>query len=894
MSEMTEKKKSAGQVRVEQMKVQGLCEPIGIGTRQPVFSYIVKERPQGAFRLLAASARELLRQDVGDLWDSGICTKSETFGIVYEGKELASRQKVYWKVMVWDREGNPLGQSDISCWEMGLLHKEDWKGTWIGQGDDYKGDKSIAPMLMKEFHVDKCILNNEMSEKGKDVGKGGSRGGGRLYISGLGLFQATLNGHKLSDNLFEPGESDATKTVYYVVYDVTDKLREGSNVLQVTLGNGQYTNFQVNPVMANPDGTLLAPHRYQKNDGGFVKPGISGDKKLIAQLEVTDHKGERRLVIASDESWRWKNSPTVFQNWYGGEDYDATLEEEEWQTDSQSVKRMNAPDGVLTAREFPPIHIVERITPKDIKRLPGGRWLVDMGRNGAGFPEIMIDTTEQMRGQWIKMYPAELLKTDGSGVNQASCTQSWSERFQCVIQDAYRIRGRGKEKWHPSFCYQGFQYVEVEGWPGELKKENIRYCIVRTANEKTGSFLSSKPGLNAVSSMVEHSMESNMFGAFTDCPQIEKLGWIETSHLMFQSLADCYDIQAWMRKIIYDIADSQVDEKQALLAGNEPAGYVPAIIPEFQRIVGLHRDPNWNGACIFTPWEYYNFYGDIRILEKMYPVMEKYIQYLSAYVKNGVLADYAQMGEWGELSETTPRVLVATCSYYRMLTIMTSIAKLLGKENKETAYSRKACETRRAFHENIQCFQSDTGIYGSGSQASYGCVLFSDIVLPENRKAAVDKLVQAVRDNDYHLTSGEVGLKQVFTTLAENGRNDIVYRMVMNKTAPSYAYFAEAGFTTLPEYWNCDELWCGMERSRNHAMMGHVKEWMSRYMLGIKPLEPAYKKVRIAPYLPEDVDWLEGRVLCPFGEIWVKCTRDGAHQIITQVKLPPGVEAVKE
>lgn len=894
MSEMTEKNISTGQFQVEQMKVQGLSEPIGIGTRQPELSYIVKGRAQGAFRLLAASTRELLQQGVGDLWDSGICKRCETFGIVYEGVELQSRQKVYWKVIVWDGEGSLLGQSDISCWEMGLLHQEDWKGKWIGQGDAYKGDKSIAPVLRKEFHLNHCIQNTEMTDKRNDFHREGNMVRGRLYISGLGLFQAALNGQELSDNLFEPGESDATKTVYYVVYDVTDKLKDGNNVLQVTLGNGQYTNFQINPVMAKPDGTLLAPHRYQKNDGGFVKPGISGDKKLIAQLEITYANGESEIVIVSNESWSWKNSPTVFQNWYGGEDYDATLEEQEWHIGSQPVKCMNAPGGVLTAREFPPIHIVERISPKDIKKLPGGRWLVDMGRNGAGFLEILINTTEQMRGQWIKMYPAELLNTDGSGVNQASCTQSWSERFQCVIQNAYRIKGCGKEKWHPSFCYQGFQYVEVEGWPGELKKENIRFCIVRTANEKTGRVRFANDTLNAISSMVEHSMESNMFGAFTDCPQIEKLGWIETSHLMFQSLADCYDIKAWMRKIIHDIADSQVDNKQALLAGNEPAGYVPAIIPEYQRIVGLHRDPNWNGACIFTPWEYYNFYGDIRILEKMYPVMEKYIQYLSAYVKDGVLADYAQMGEWGELSEQTPNVLVATCSYYRMLTIMSSIAKLLGKENEEKAYSSKAYEIQQAFHENPQCFHRDRGIYGSGSQASYGCVLFSDIVLPEQKTAAVDKLVQAVIDNDYHLSSGEVGLKQVFTALAENGRNDIVYRMVMNQTAPSYAYFVKAGFTTLPEYWNCDELWCGMERSRNHAMMGHVKEWMSRYMLGIKPLKPAYKKVRISPYLPEDVKWLEGSVLCPFGEIWVQCRRDEENRVITQVKLPPGVEAVKE
>ena len=866
-------------MNVEKMKVQGLCCPVGLGTKNPVLSYHIKstgnheeKQWQSACRILAASDPKLLEQDVGDLWDSGICRQKETFGIEYAGSKLQSGQRVYWKVMVWDQDEKEIGWSDISFWEMGLLCQEDWKGQWIGQGDDYKGDKSNAPVFAKKFHV----------KEGACISKA------RLYISGLGLFQADINHQKLSDALFEPGECDATKTVYYVVYDVAKQLQEGENLLQVTLGNGQYTNFQVNPVMSLPDGTLIEPHRYQKNDGRFVKPGISGDKKLIAQLEITYDSTEKELALISDESWSWTNGPTVFQNWYGGEDYDAALEIHE----SKNAKVMQSPSGVLTAREFLPIRITQRIRPREIKKLRSGRWLVDMGRNGAGFPEISMDTTEEMRGRWIKMYPAELLNADGSGVNQASCTQSWSERFQCVIQDAYRIKGCGREQWHPSFCYQGFQYVEIEGWQGELKSENITFCIVRTDNEKTGSFQTSNPTLNAISSMVEHSMESNMFGAFTDCPQIEKLGWIETSHLMFQSLADCYDIQSWMRKIIHDIGDSQVDAEQAALPGNEPEGYIPAIIPEYQRIVGLHRDPNWNGACIFTPWEYYRFYGDTIVLKEMYPVMEKYLQYLTAYVKDGVLADYAQMGEWGELSEKTPNVLVATCSYYRMLQVMSSISKILGKIEEEKKYRGKAEKTQHAFHQNRQCYDPETGIYGSGSQASYGCVIFSDIVLPEQKQAAVGKLVEAIIKNDYHLSSGEVGLKQVFTALGENGRNDIVYRMIMNKTAPSYAFFAQKGFTTLPEYWNCDELWCGMERSRNHAMMGHVKEWMSRYMLGIKPLEPAYKKVSIKPYLPEGVDEMEGSVFCPFGKIQVQCRRDESNKITVKIELPPGVENI--
>ena len=754
----------------------------------------------------------------------------------------------------------------------------DWTGSWIGQGDNYDGDPSAAPLFACDFTAD---LSDVMVA--------------RLYLSGLGIFSAYLNGRSLADTLFDPGESDAGKTVYYVTYDVASLLRDGRNTLGVILGNGQYCNFQFAPTMTWPDGTLHPARRYQKNDGRVCKPGIAGRKKLIAQLELTAWNGERRVAAVSGLGWRWRDGPVVFQNWYGGEDHDATLENPDWcapegdRRDWMPAVVMDAPAGKLTARTFPPIRVMEKHPPTGISRLPNGNWLIDAGSNGAGFPEIHLQTTPEMRGRWIRLYPAELLKADGSGVDQASCTQSWNGRYQCVIRDSYRIKGSGAETWHPSFCYHGFQYIEAEGWPGRLRKENVSICRVRTANEKLGGFRCSNPTLNRINAMVERSIESNMFGAFTDCPQIEKLGWIETSHLMFSSLAGTYDIRAWGKKILHDIADAQVDEGEAALEGDEPTGYVPAIVPEYQRIVGLHRDPNWNGACIFTTWEYYWHYGDKSVLEEMYPVMAKYLRYLTGYTCDGLLEEYAQMGDWGELGETTPRVLVATCAYYRMLRIMVQTADILHYTEDAAVYHSLAQRTNDAFHTAPQCYDPRTEVYGNGSQASYGCALYSGLVPEGSISRVVDRLADAVRRADYHLTSGEVGLKQVFWALSQYGRNDIVYQMVMNPTAPSYWVFADRGMTALPEYWNCDELWHGMARSRNHAMMGHVKEWLLFSVLGMKPLAPGFARVSIVPWLPGGVDWVEGKVITPHGGIEVSCRRvNGKAE--TRTRIPDGVQ----
>ena len=391
-------------------------------------------------------------------------------------------------------------------------------------------------------------------------------------------------------------------------------------------------------------------------------------------------------------------------------------------------------------------------TVKSVNKLGEGHFLVDVGKNGAGFVELVLHgTTKENRGNWISMYPAEMINETDNGVDQRSCTQSWSEKFDCVIRDSYRMAGTGEERWHPSFCYHGFQYVEVVGFPGELTSDQIICCRLAVANEKHGTFETSNQTLNRICEITDRSISSNMYWSFTDCPQIEKLGWIETSHLMFASVADVYDIRAWMKKIIHDICDSQLDNEQASLAGNNEEGFVPGIIPAFYRIGGLYKDPNWNGACVFTPWAYYQYYGDEAVLRQAFPVIERYLAYLDRQTTNGVLENYAQMGEWGEYGEHTPNVLVATCAYYRMLVITKQICEILKgqkkqKENKldEKAklYEAKAQAVRDAFYHHPECYDEATEQFGTGSQASYAIALFSGMA-EEHEEQAVKALVEA-------------------------------------------------------------------------------------------------------------------------------------------------------
>ena len=888
------------------MMTQNMTDPRGLESKTPRFSYLLplghRGERQTAYQILAASQRELLEEGKADLWDSGKVMEERNYGLPYAGKTLTSRQEVFWKVRVWDEQDQASSFSECARFEMGLLEEDDWRGIWIGQGDDFDGDKSAAPAFRTGFGLQE---KNTVKR-------------GRLYISGLGLFQASINGRSVSDHLFEPGESEFNRRVYYVTYDVTDLLQEGENVLGVVLGNGQYVNFAVSPVMKMGDGSLCGKHRYQKDDTIFLKNGICGDKKLIAQVEVTRKDGSVELLAASGESWEMGESPITFQNWYGGEDFDGkkALEMKGWDMSGydslgwERAKEMKPPLGKLSAKEFLPIRIWERWQAKSVTRLPGGNYLVDMGKNSAGFVRLKLENTKGLAGEKIELYPAEVLKSDGSGVDQASCTQSCDRLWQCSVKDCYTVAGTGREEWHPVFCYHGFQYVEVAGFPGIPAAENFEGCAVRLMNEKYSDFETDNEILNRINQITDRSIESNMMCSFTDCPQIEKLGWLETTQLMFSSMAAGYDIRSWIPKIMRDMQDAQITrelaEAEPMEADSrkypgfafcrfpnretEEAGFVPGIAPEYFRIGRLYKDPNWGGACIMTPWYYYLEYGDESILQENFGMMKAYIEHLYRQSAGGVLKDYAHMGEWGQLHEETPTTLVATCAFYLLAVSLAKISGVLGKGDEQAHYQKMTERIREGFYQDRECWQEETGTCGNGSQASYGCALFSGIARPGERQALIDKLLKAVAQKDYHLNSGEVGLKQVFCALASGGKNDTVYRMIMNPTAPSYRHHIDQGLTTLPEFWNYTELWNGLGRSRNHAMMGHVKEWLCRYVMGITPLAPGYSRLQIRPYLQEEIHEVKGSIFTVRGRVGMECVRS-KDTLVLKAEIPTGAKA---
>ena len=194
-----------------------LINPIGIDIKRPrLFWNCMDGIKQSAYQIAACNEAGV------SLWNSGKIASSQMTHITYKG-DLESRQRVVWKVRLWDENDSEGPWSEEAFFEMGLLAKTDWTAKWIA--GNYKVDKK------KRYPVDyfKKTLTCE-----KEVKKA------RLYITACGLYEAAVNGIRAGDFVLAPGHTDYTKRIQYQTYDVTEQLVQGENVIEVQLADGWY------------------------------------------------------------------------------------------------------------------------------------------------------------------------------------------------------------------------------------------------------------------------------------------------------------------------------------------------------------------------------------------------------------------------------------------------------------------------------------------------------------------------------------------------------------------------------------------------------------------------------------------------------------------------------
>ena len=793
-------------LKVDELRCAYLQNPIGVDHSKPMLHWklISNQRSvlQTAYQILVSDDSLALVKHQGNVWKTGWVNSSQSIQVSYAGKPLVAAKKYYWKLQIKDNKGNTSQWSSIASWRMGLLRKADWKNAqWMAYGilpdsskiipavhgngkKSWGPGKAVLPLFRKAF-----TLNKKIKEA-------------TLFVSGLGHFDMSLNGKKIGDHFLDPGWTQDSKQALYVGFDLTAMLKNGENCLGAELGNGFYYQPR---------------ERYRKLTGAYGYP------KMICCLAIVYADGTTERIV-SDESWKTAPSPTYFSSIYGGEDYDANMEQKGWSQqrfNDRDWKAVILTDGpTLASQMSEPLKVMKTFTPQSVRSLSNQYLIYDLGQNMSGIPKI---TVQGKKGDTLKIYTAELLNEDGSINQKATGSPSYY---------TYVLKGGGIESWQPKFTYYGFRYVQIQKavQPGEPNARHLPVVIelkgLHTSNSAklVGTFKSSNELFNQTNQLIDWAIKSNMASVFTDCPHREKLGWLEEAHLVGASVKFEYDIASLCRKIIRDMQVAQTED-----------GLVPDIAPEYVQFEQGFRDsPEWGSNAVLLPWYLYQWYGDKQVLEESYDMMQRYLAYLDRKANQHILSH--GLGDWFDLglnrlgeSQLTPKGVTATAIYYHDLDIMTKIAQVLGKTADQAHYQVLAIAVKKAF--NRAFYQEDAAQYATGSQTANAMALYMNLVEPANKQKVLNNLVRDLTNRNYALTAGDIGYRYLLKVLDEAGRSDLIFAMNNRSDVPGYGYQLSKGATALTESWQALP-----NVSNNHFMLGHIMEWFYEGLGGISQM----------------------------------------------------------
>ena len=732
----------------------------------------------------------------------------------------------------------------------GVFKKEEFKNKW----------KDVDSISAKSI-----IVRKEFKSKQRRITDA------TVYVCGLGHYELCINGRKVGDAEFAPLWSEYSKTVYYNVYDVTNFIKADDNAISVLLGNGFFNVQRLG--------------RYSKLMTSFGAP------QLLLKLDINYDDGSQQ-TITTDKDWKYCLSPITFNTIYGGESYDARLEQKGFDKpdfdDSgwRNVVVVEGPTGKLEPQTAHPVKIMERHDIKSIshiiadslnaaskatkREISPSVFIADMGQNLAGFPEITISGK---RGQKVTMLASECLNKYGACDQRQTGRQHYYE---------YTLSGDGKETWHPRFSYYGFRYIQVEGavLEGQPNPQSLpvisslNSCFIYNSAPEISAFECSNPIFTGAHRLIERAERSNMQAVLTDCPHREKLGWLEQDHLCGPSLLYNYDMTTLIPKIIRDITDTQKDN-----------GMVPTTAPQYVSFGNLFDDsPEWGSTLIILPFMYYEMYGDSTLITNNYDAMARYVEYLDSRAEDGIvshgLGDWYDYGDWkAGFSRNTPIPLVATAHYIYDLQLMTKAALMKGKADDATKYEQKLKDVIKAF--NKEFYHADSCYYGTGSQTSNALPLFLGIA--KDREKVLSNLIADIKAHGNRLTTGDVGNRYLFQTLAQTDNNDLLYNMLNHYETPGYGFQIRQGATTLTEQWDPRQ-----GTSQNHFMMGQIDEWLFKTLAGItnKPGTFGMRHLPISPTLIGDKKYVKASTQSLYGTISVYRTQDHLT-----VEIPVGCDA---
>ncbi|HEY0654960.1 MAG TPA: glycoside hydrolase family 78 protein [Chryseosolibacter sp.] len=795
------------QPKIIDPKVENATNPIGLDVTKPVFSWKLQSEKRNTTQ--SAYEIKVFRDGSGKdpLWTTGKVNSDQSLYIVYAGPALQSAQKYWWQVRVWDNSGRASDWSGKAFWQMGLLSTNDWKAKWISPAYVEDSLTRPSPLLRKTFQSSKKIQS------------------ATAFITALGLYEAFINGKRIGDSYLTPGWTNYARRIQYQQYDVTNLLAQGNNAIGVTLGSGWYR--------------------------GFI--GFSGQKNfygkelaLLFRLAITYTDGTTDIIV-SDETWKSSTGDILSSEIYHGETIDHQKEKSGWNTASfnesgwSGVKIKNQGYEKLIATYNEPIRKHESFKPVEVFTTPAGEQVIDFGQNLVGWVQVKVTGKA---GDKITLYHAEVLDKKGN---------FYTENLRpAKQQNIYILKGGSEESFEPHFTFQGFRYIKIEGYPGEIKPENFTAVALYSDMQLTGNFTSSNPLINQLQKNIQWGQRGNFLDVPTDCPQRdERLGWTGDAQAFARTASFNFDVKNFFSKWLKDLATEQRE------------GSVPFVVPN---VITWGRDfaggsAGWADAATIIPWDMYLAYGDKRVLEDQYESMKAWVGYMQRISKDDLWNTGFHFGDWlfyrpfddnDGRSAVTDKYLIAQCFYAHSTQLVINAAHVLGKKEDGEKYAALLKRVKDAFNRE---YVTSTGRLVSGTQTAYVLALNFDMLPEDQRKQAAERLVTNIKSYGNHLSTGFLGTPYLCHVLSRFGHDDVAFALLEQESYPSWLYPVKMGATTIWERWDGikpDSTFQtpGMN-SFNHYAYGAIGDWMYRVVAGIDtdPSAPGYKSIRIKPHL---------------------------------------------
>lgn len=853
--------KDEAEFAISSFRVENLDSPLGITVTNPAFSWTLHDERNG----VTQQAWQLLIEDRNGktVWNSGKQQNRQQFNISYEGKGLKPNTHYGAKLIVWNNHRERAYAR--TSFHTGLTGNSAWQAQWIGASDI----SVRTPFLRKEFPIEKRVKS------------------AYLYITGLGYFECYLNGKKVGNQVLSPNPTQYQQKVQYHVFDVEELLAK-NNCIGIILGEAQAA------------GSVQDSTRFYSLARPY--PGPFDAPRAIAQLMV-DYTDGSQQIISTDTTWQWSRGPITYNHFYGGEDYDARLEMDGWNTVGfdhfkwqPCVERETKTE--LSPTMVEPIRVVDVLNTKSSIVVNDSTLLFDLGQVIGGWWRL---TVEGEPGSKVRLRGAETVNNhklpkniEPGDVLSTGFSHGLGGFYERDAYSVYTLKGTGTETWEPRFFYSAFRYIEVVmSNPATTKIIAVNGCTTHNDLERTGTFESSDTVLNKLYQNLAWTIKAIFQGAPMSNANSEKYGWTGDVHLFAEPANMMFNARNFWQKWLDDIRDAQRYYK---------TGNVISTVPNFRRD-SKTTSATWGAAYPLIVWYNYLYYDDEKSVNIHYDGVKAWVEHLRSQSRNnlvrGVWADHVPPGFDAEGNHIqrglTPESseLIASVYYSVSANILAEMARVSGRIDEYFSYRTLAGDIKEAI--NAKYYNAGEGCYitpkapeGYDEVQAVNLIPLQYNIVPDSaRQRVLEHVLTNIALHDNHLMTGIMGTKAMVDVLPREGYSTLLHTIATRETYPGWGYWIKNGATTFWQQWSGDP-------DHSHAMFGSIVNFLVCNVAGIVLPTPddtyrAFRTIRFDPAFPDSISFARATIPSNYGPIsfgWER-TESG---IKCEAKLPVGTE----